>query len=119
MWDKGNTAKTIGKVMGKSRNAIIGKAHRIGLTRSANDDPVGAQTKIDRPIIWKGSYKPREVKALGVPVSIIDLRPNQCRFPIGDPKEPDFHFCGAERLSAKPYCYEHHSIAYRQGEKIS
>jgi len=41
------------------------------------------------------------------------MRPDQCRWPIGDPDSEGFHFCGAPVFVGKPYCYEHCKVAYQ------
>ncbi|MBQ5474404.1 MAG: hypothetical protein IIT65_06815, partial [Lachnospiraceae bacterium] len=40
-------------------------------------------------------------------LQMANLKPNQCRWPIGDPDSESFHFCGETVFSGKPYCYEH------------
>ena len=45
-------------------------------------------------------------------VKLVDLKPTSCRWPEGDPKDPDFHFCGKEALPGKSYCEEHSQVAY-------
>jgi GcrA cell cycle regulator len=43
---------------------------------------------------------------------LVDLRRHHCRYPFGDPKAPDFHFCGAP-IARGPYCAEHYALCYR------
>lgn len=45
-------------------------------------------------------------------VSMADLRPDQCRWPLGDPRTDEFRFCGASAFSGRAYCCQHHAIAY-------
>lgn len=45
-------------------------------------------------------------------VSLFDLTPQSCRFPLGDPSNEDFGFCGADRGDTRPYCPEHMRLAY-------
>ena len=40
-----------------------------------------------------------------------------CMWPIGDPSKSDFHFCGAKRIPARPYCTDHIQLAYQKGTK--
>lgn len=49
--------------------------------------------------------------------SFLDLQSHMCKFPIGDPQESDFFFCGTTRLEGTPYCIEHCGIAYRPAEE--
>ncbi len=46
-------------------------------------------------------------------LQMANLKPNQCRWPIGDPDSDNFHFCGETVFSGKPYCYEHCRQAYQ------
>ncbi|MBQ0013408.1 MAG: hypothetical protein KBS86_02475 [Proteobacteria bacterium] len=46
-------------------------------------------------------------------LEMANLKPNQCRWPIGDPDSEHFHFCGAQVFTGKPYCYEHCRQAYQ------
>ena len=52
-------------------------------------------------------------------VSLMDLKLNSCRWPIGDPKDEDFHFCGADTVTGKPYCSEHCKIAYTSLKELT
>ena len=46
-------------------------------------------------------------------LEMANLKPNQCRWPIGDPDSEHFHFCGETVFVGKPYCYEHCKQAYQ------
>ena len=46
-------------------------------------------------------------------LQMANLKPNQCRWPIGDPDSDNFHFCGETVFTGKPYCYEHCRQAYQ------
>jgi GcrA cell cycle regulator len=46
-------------------------------------------------------------------LQMANLKPNQCRWPIGDPDADNFHFCGETVFAGKPYCYEHCRQAYQ------
>ena len=45
-------------------------------------------------------------------IKLLDLKPHHCKWPIGDPKEPDFAYCGVTRRAGSPYCPHHFSIAF-------
>lgn len=92
LWTAGKTAREISEAMGCfSRNAVIGRAHKLGL--EARKSP------IDRT-------KPKKITMLA-------LAPNMCRWPFNDPHQPDFHFCGALKSHEHPYYPEHVKVAYK------
>jgi GcrA cell cycle regulator len=111
LWEAGHSASHIGKVLGVSKNAVIGKAHRLKLP--------------PRPSPIRRSATPRAPRAAPVPKRVpkMPARPimraarahggaSSCLWPIGDPSTPDFHFCGAQAEPGKPYCLEHCARAY-------
>jgi GcrA cell cycle regulator len=54
------------------------------------------------------------VVPITAPVTIVDLNESTCRWPIGDPTLPEFHFCGAAKTpGGGPYCAHHSRIAYQ------
>ncbi|MCF8483457.1 MAG: GcrA family cell cycle regulator [Rhodospirillum sp.] len=103
LWAEGLTTGEIGKELGVSKNAVVGKAHRLGLK--------------GRPSPIKRTKK--EVKPEPKIRSVVDLSAHTCRWPIGDPREPGFHFCGKPSIPSKPYCSEHASIAYVSSNRSS
>lgn len=124
LWDKGLTTGEIGKALGVSKNAVVGKAHRLGLNsrpspirRGEDENTAGTNTPARQPSEKKKAAKSapgkkaaeKEKKKL---FTVNDLTSSSCRWPIGDPKDEDFHFCGKEALPDKPYCAEHAAIAY-------
>ena len=93
LWLEGVPARKIGQRLGGiSRNAVIGKAHRLGLSKQ--NDPS------------KSEPSPKFVRTE-------DLTDRMCRWPFGHPGEPEFRFCGHPRIKGRPYCGEHCSLAYR------
>jgi hypothetical protein len=56
------------------------------------------------------STAPRKVAR---PKTVLDLEPHDCRWPIGEPRHPDFHFCGRPRAPGRPYCDHHWSMAFQ------
>lgn len=104
LWAEGLTTGEIGKRLEVSKNAVVGKAHRLGL--KSRPSPIKRAAKQTR----KAPAKPKEPDYKIR--SVIDLTAHTCRWPHGDPKEPGFHFCGKQTLPGKPYCAEHAAIAY-------
>ena len=47
------------------------------------------------------------------PKKLLDLEKNDCRWPIGEPRHPDFHFCGAPQITDRPYCELHWRMAFQ------
>lgn len=100
LWQEGLTTGEIGKRLGVSKNAVVGKAHRLGLK--------GRPSPIKRPETAAPAPKKEPVKIF----TLTDLSHNTCRWPIGDPKHEDFRFCGKQVYPGKPYCAEHCATAY-------
>lgn len=125
-WAEGKSASTIARLLGNgiTRNAVIGKASRLGLARRApspvNRAPRGP--RIGKPSLAvaasNGSIPPPLRLVLSEPPSdkrctIFDLSAKTCRWPIGHPKEPDFCFCGHAPREGSPYCEYHARRAYQ------
>ena len=73
---------------------------------------------VEKPVIKTASKKTKKDLALHElliqhALQMANLKPNQCRWPIGDPDSDNFHFCGETVFSGKPYCYEHCRQAYQ------
>ena len=97
MWGKGHSARDIAeKLGGVTRNAVIGKAHRLGLS--------------SRPSVTKKKESMPLKKDAGA-----ERTDKLCQWPIGDPGTPGFKFCYADAVSGRPYCEEHCNVAYRRG----
>ena len=105
LWSEGLTTGEIGKRLGVSKNAVVGKAHRLGLK--------------GRPSPIKRQHKPVEAKKETRIFTLTDLSAQTCRWPIGDPKHEDFRFCGKPVIAGKPYCGEHCTTAYVGSGKSS
>jgi GcrA cell cycle regulator len=174
---KGLSTSEIGRRLGMSKNAVVGKLNRLGWNAKAGGGPVAGtevkpatkKVKTEKPVektakkttkktadavvekveskntikktvvkADKKSKTPKEqektenkkiVSETGKKVSekslaahqriiqhsleMANLKPNQCRWPIGDPDSENFHFCGEMVFVGKPYCYEHCKQAYQ------
>lgn len=95
LWDKGESTAEIGRRLGISKNAVVGKAHRLSL--SARPSPIRRQA-------------PRKVTGIKGP---------RCQWPIGDPRTAEFHFCDEVAAAGKPYCERHCQMAYTRSSSGS
>jgi len=126
LWEvDGLTSRQIADKMGLySRQQAIGRAHRLGLTRRPNPtkaSPLSRAKSRKRAqqfnFDFKAAKRIKETVPLQVPIARvipIKLGPvTKCRWPEGDPKHPDFHFCEAPTLPGRSYCECHHARAYQ------
>lgn len=120
LWGEGRTAAEIAKELGGvSRNAVIGKAHRLRLSNRAspiqqnNKKPVRTLATDTPKIVIKPVTTAARVVIKGKGVKLIDLRDRMCRWPVGDPKDADFVFCGCDAVPGLPYCEDHARAAYQ------
>ena len=116
LWDKGLPITKIGLELGVSRNAIAGKAHRLGLPKrnspiSKSGDPRKNENKPD-----KQTDKDLPLKLL---LRDVEWSRNRCCWPLGDPKLPGFSFCGTSIIPGRPYCEEHSKLAYTSTRESS
>lgn len=140
-WDEGHSTAEIGRRLGVSKNAVVGKAHRLGLP--SRPSPIRregtARLRPPSPRRVVGSTLP-PLPATLVPVAVAAIAPaasdlsgakpealpaapallvgprlgrsQACCWPLGEPGTRSFRFCDAEALSGKPYCGEHAQLAY-------
>lgn len=50
------------------------------------------------------------------PKELLDLEANDCRWPVGDPRQAGFHFCGAQQVLGRPYCIQHWTLSFVPGK---
>ncbi len=149
MWKQGMTTAEIGKKLNVTKNSIVGKVHRLGLSGrpspikkkdenvaennvetsaavqpATEAKPVSSSAKStgkaekfvaeSRPVVSSASQN--DVAKKGI-VSLVDLDNHTCRWPLGDPKDENFHFCGRKIKIGQTYCEEHANIAYVKAVK--
>jgi GcrA cell cycle regulator len=135
LWADGLSASQIAAELGGiSRNAVIGKVHRLGLSGRAKSPSSAAprprkarssghMLRVARPTMRGNTalafeYEPEpEPELAEIPVeqrkSLLQLSEKTCHWPVGDPGSQDFYFCGGETATDLPYCSYHSRIAYQ------
>jgi GcrA cell cycle regulator len=126
----GMTCSQIAAAIGVSRNAVIGKIHRLGLSSGR---PAGASSRVSCPPRSRHPRGPTQRRLLRLayarapldeimsgmvvisahPCSLVDIDQHQCRWPIGDPASTNFLFCGNDAIAGFAYCVGHARMAYR------
>ena len=130
LWNDGVATSRFGEQLGFTKNAVIGKAFRLGLERRQN-----SRKKISQPASFSSTTLYRETSSSSSSISVkkepIRRREKfsfkksivgtgnfrSCQWPIGDPLEEGFHYCGGQNIPTKPYCIEHFKKAYNVDEK--
>jgi GcrA cell cycle regulator len=171
LWSEGMSASQIAKALGGvTRNAVIGKVHRLGLSNRGTTtgatqpgkDEVKAAPKTAKPSVEKEKVEeqpkaaapdPEQPKPAPTPVTrtqpvirdatqprapglptpeeqaaratlaeiekmarkldLLALTERTCKWPIGDPTDESFHFCGLPSVPGKPYCEHHVAVAFQ------
>lgn len=147
LWAEGHSASQIAKRLGSvTRNAVIGKVHRLGLSgRATPSRPVKRPPRLARPKPQQQmprQAQPRGSNALAVReatppaplteaetnieprrlpngdmVTVLTMKDTMCKWPIGDPADTTFGFCGHASADGSPYCAEHARVAFQPAKK--
>ncbi len=133
LWQDGLSASQIAKQLGGvTRNAVLGKVHRLGLSGRAAPSkpqrtvfkapraprPAAAAPSLPRRIAEPAQAAPppaRYVDEAPGTATVLTLGAHMCKWPIGDPALDNFTFCG-RRTDEGPYCHEHAQVAYQPAQ---
>ena len=139
LWESGLSASQIAAELGNvTRNAVIGKVHRLGLSgrakapstaapRQRKARPAQHMMRVARPVsrgntalahAFEVEMEPDPISfdnvvPMSQRLSLLELNEATCHWPVGDPSSPEFFFCGGKALAGLPYCAHHSRVAYQ------
>mgnify|MGYP001462577898 CR=1 FL=1 len=108
LWEEGLTTSVMGARLGITKNAVVGKVHRLGLPK--RQSPIRKSVE-------------KVAKPMGEVIKLDKLTGDMCCWPDGEPGTEEFSFCGKPAIDDKPYCADHCRRAYvritRDGRKVA
>ena len=148
MWGQHSASEIAEQIGGLTRNAVIGKAHRLKLSIQKSVDSSGSTTSratggvsgikssrkrvmlrplptVPSPVSTLPPARPlatvkdvfRSLEGIGGArsegIAVTKAGERHCRWPVGDPRSPDFRFCGCTAHDGLPYCADHARVAYQ------
>jgi GcrA cell cycle regulator len=144
LWLDGKSASQIAGELGDgvTRNAVIGKVHRLGLSGRVKTSAPAAPRVRQRPAgprpaprsggAFRGNtalalardtqieaepeFREDVVIPMSLRVTIVELREAMCRWPLGDPTSSEFRYCGIQTQGDGPYCVHHGRMAYQPAQ---
>ena len=144
LWAEGLSASQIAKQLGGvTRNAVIGKVHRLGLSGRAKPSNPKRKTAAKTTKAAKPRARVKTTRAPSLPrtprivaaapqtpppldakpmangefATILTITDHMCKWPIGDPGADDFRFCGRKTDPDEPYCVPHSQVAYQPSRR--
>ncbi len=125
LWEEGLTASRIAAELGEvTRNAVIGKAHRLGLSGRMTSKKSNGGVSIIRKKRVNISQNQKVINIAPVinepmnPTDFENIKDGLCRWPLGEPEEIDFKFCGRNTQEGFVYCQSHYKQAYQPLSKV-
>ena len=139
LWAEGLSASQIASKMGGvTRNAVIGKVHRLGLSgratpakpkRGCSTSNISASAAVTKstptptttslPSAPEPEFTAPIILDTGDLTTVATLQRNMCKWPVGDPATDDFHFCGQSTQPGKSYCAYHAHMAFQPPQRRS
>ena len=114
LWAEGISTLEIGRRLGVTKNAVVGKVHRLGLPK--RQSPINSSPRAPRAAKpaepTRAAPPPPSVPLSADMVKMEELTSGMCNWPEGEPGAEDFRFCGQPSVEGKPYCAAHCARAY-------
>ncbi|MGU3404505.1 GcrA family cell cycle regulator [Methylobacterium brachiatum] len=109
LWDDGLSTRMIAAALGITKNAVVGKAYRLGFARRRPSNRPGSAPRPEgaKRVVSKAPEHP-----------ILALTPDTCHWPLGDPKTKDFRFCLGAVERGRSYCATHAAQSSRGRERV-